>query len=109
MNKQDYYYFKQQLKQGNRITLIYNKTASTGEIATTHSDFKTFKYDVKRLCKEGIRFSVRVERNKYKIIQEIYSIVKEINESADLIGEDTIWHDYVERLNNKLFDLTFYI
>lgn len=75
MNKQDYKYFKHQLKTGNKITLIYDKTASTGEVATTHSHFKTFKYDVKRLYKEGIKFSVRIERNKYEIIQEINAII----------------------------------
>lgn len=109
MTHKDYKYFKQQLKQGNKVTLLYSKIAPTGEYATTHSNFKTFKYDVRRLNKEGIKFTIRVERNKYVILQDIRDIISKIRETADLIGEDTIWHDYVEQLKDKIFELNFYI
>ena len=111
MTHKDYKYFKQQLKQGSKITLLYEQIASTGEVATTHSSYKSFKQNVKQLQKEHIRFSVRIERNKYRILQDIKAIAKEIRENADLISPDgdTIWHAYANQLDDKLFDLQYYV
>ena len=80
MNRQDFKYFRRQLKHGYRITLMYSKIASTGEVATTHSSFKTFKYDVKRLAKENIDFSVRVESPIRDVIARISSVAEKLKQ-----------------------------
>ena len=95
MNKQDLKYFKKQLKQGYRITMIYDEIASTGEIATTHSSYKAFKYDVKRLAKEGIRYSIRVESP----IRDIITNIREIAGKLRARGYKTLANQLDEQAN----------
>ena len=107
MNKQDLNYFKNLFKQGFKVTLIYDRMSlKTGAVAVTVNNFKSFKDEIKQLREEHIRYTIRVEHNKYKILDDIKTILAEIKDNADLIGEDTIWHDYVKQINDKLFDLT---
>ena len=74
MTRHDLKYYKRLLKRGYRITMIYDEIASTGEIACTHSNYKNFKYDVKRLAKENVRYSIRVENSLHVIIENIREI-----------------------------------
>ena len=105
MTKQDYHYFKQLFAQGFKVTLIYNRMASTGEVATTVCKFKHFKSEIKRLKKEGVKFTIRAEHNKYEIILKIREIVELVRKNADLIGDDTIWHDFANQIDEQLYDL----
>lgn len=98
MNKQDLKYYKRQLKQGCRITMTYEEIASTGEIATTHRCYKTFKYDVKRLAKEGIRYSIREERPIYDVIASIREVAGKLRAR----GYKTLANQLDEQANTLL-------
>lgn len=101
---------KPYFKQGRRVTIIPAAQMSTGEVATTHSSYKIFKYDLKRVLKEQEFCILKIEIDKYQILNNIYQRIKQLKRDAiELIGEDTLWEQHADDLMYLFHQISLYI
>lgn len=101
---------KRHFKEGRLLTITYDKLMDTGEIATTHRYYKTFKQDIKRVLKLEMSGTIKLEESKTELIKQMDRTIKALRDDGNnLVGEDNLWSSYADTLYHLLMQLHNYL